>query len=75
VLIVDDEEAIRFGVSEALRLSGYDVESVGDGEQALARLAARRFEAVLSDIRSSKTTSSTRARRRSPGRPTTSCSR
>jgi len=50
VLIVDDAEAIRFGVSESLRLSGYDVESVGDGEQALVRLAARRFEAVLSDI-------------------------
>jgi EAL domain-containing protein (putative c-di-GMP-specific phosphodiesterase class I) len=50
VLIVDDEEAIRFGVSETLRLSGYDVEAVGDGEQALARLGARRFEAVLSDI-------------------------
>jgi len=50
VLIVDDEESIRFGVSEVLSLHGYEVESVGDGEEALARLAARRFEAVLSDI-------------------------
>jgi len=50
VLIVDDEAAIRFGVSEALRLSGYEVEAVGDGEEALQRIAARRFEAVLSDI-------------------------
>jgi EAL domain-containing protein (putative c-di-GMP-specific phosphodiesterase class I) len=50
VLIVDDESAIRFGVSEALRLRGYEVEAVGDGKEALARLAARRFEAVLSDI-------------------------
>jgi EAL domain-containing protein (putative c-di-GMP-specific phosphodiesterase class I) len=50
VLIVDDEAAIRFGVSEALRLGGYEVEAVGDGNEALARLAARRFEAVLSDI-------------------------
>lgn len=50
VLIVDDEEAIRFGVSETLRLHGYEVESVGDGEEALTRVAARRFEAVLSDI-------------------------
>ena len=29
---------------------GYEVEAVGDGKEALARLAARRFEAVLSDI-------------------------
>jgi EAL domain-containing protein (putative c-di-GMP-specific phosphodiesterase class I)/CheY-like chemotaxis protein len=50
VLIVDDEAAIRFGVSEALRHDGYEVEAVGDGTEALARLAARRFEAVLSDI-------------------------
>jgi EAL domain-containing protein (putative c-di-GMP-specific phosphodiesterase class I) len=50
VLIVDDEAAIRFGVGEALRLHGYDAEAVADGEQALARLAERRFDAVLSDI-------------------------
>jgi EAL domain-containing protein (putative c-di-GMP-specific phosphodiesterase class I) len=50
VLIVDDESAIRFGVSEALRHRGYEVEAVGDGKEALGRLAARRFEAVLSDI-------------------------
>ena len=50
VLIVDDEASIRFGVSEALRLRGYEVEAVGDGKEALARLAARPFEAVLSDI-------------------------
>lgn len=50
VLIVDDEAAIRFGVGEALRLHGYEAEAVADGEQALARLAERRFDAVLSDI-------------------------
>ena len=50
VLIVDDEAAIRFGVSEALSYAGYEVEAVGDGEEALQRIAARRFEAVLSDI-------------------------
>jgi CheY-like chemotaxis protein len=50
VLIVDDEAAIRFGVGEALRASGYEVEAVADGGEALERLAARRFEAVLSDI-------------------------
>ena len=50
VLIVDDEAAIRFGVSEALSYAGYQVEAVSDGEEALQRIAARRFEAVLSDI-------------------------
>ena len=50
VLIVDDEAAIRFGVSDALSYAGYEVEAVGDGEEALQRIAARRFEAVLSDI-------------------------
>lgn len=50
VLLVDDEETIRLMVSDALERAGYEVEAVGDGEEALERLGRRAFDVVLSDI-------------------------
>jgi DNA-binding response OmpR family regulator len=38
VLIVDDEEHIRSVLSDSLRASGFDVESVGSGEDGLGSL-------------------------------------
>ncbi len=43
--MVDDEEAIRRAVARALSTRGYQVESAGDGEEALA--TARTFEPDL----------------------------
>jgi CheY-like chemotaxis protein len=38
ILVVDDEEGVRESVCDLLSLSGHEVESVGDGRQALDRL-------------------------------------
>lgn len=51
ILIADDEPAIAAGLSAILADLHYDVEIVGDGEQALARLSDERFGLVLADLR------------------------
>jgi two-component system nitrogen regulation response regulator NtrX len=50
VLVVDDEPGIRESLSGVLDDEGYEVESVGNGEACLARLAERPFDAVLLDV-------------------------
>ena len=46
ILIADDEPAIAAGLSAILADLQYDVEIVGDGEQALERLSSERFGLV-----------------------------
>ena len=36
IVVVEDEPAIRRGVTDALRASGYDVVEAGDGVQGLS---------------------------------------
>jgi len=50
ILVVEDEPAVRAIVGEQLRSLGYDVEQAGDADEALALLAARRFDLVLTDV-------------------------
>lgn len=50
VLIVDDEESIRFVFKEYLRADGYEVETAETVEQALRFLAQQAFDVVVSDI-------------------------
>ena len=38
ILVVDDNEALRENLAEALQLEGYDVAVAADGHGALARL-------------------------------------
>jgi CheY-like chemotaxis protein len=40
VLVVDDDRDIRATLAELLQLEGYDVETAGDGLEALAKLDA-----------------------------------
>jgi PAS domain S-box-containing protein len=51
ILVVDDEPGIAGVLAEVLQLDGHVVETVGNGETALARLAAGSYELILSDIR------------------------
>jgi DNA-binding response OmpR family regulator len=51
ILIVDDEEAIRFSLEELLARDGYQVVAVESGERALASLATERFDLALLDLR------------------------
>jgi len=49
VLFVDDEPAIRRWGERALAALGYEAESCGDGDEALERIEAERFDAVVTD--------------------------
>src|SRR3954447_26631000 len=51
VLVVDDEEGVRSFLSEALETEGHQVESAASAEAAMAALAARGFDVVVSDIK------------------------
>jgi DNA-binding response OmpR family regulator len=50
IVVVEDEPAIRRGVSDALRLSGYDVTEAPDGVAGLNEAAAAGVDLVLLDI-------------------------
>ena len=51
VLVVDDDRAVGMVLAALLGQAGYDAQHVSSGEQALAALAARRLDAILSDVR------------------------
>ncbi len=51
VLIVDDEENIRFTLSQTLASLPAEVETAADGEQALAKVEQRPFSLILLDLR------------------------
>jgi two-component system NtrC family sensor kinase len=51
ILVVDDEPGIADVLAEVLQLDGHVVETVGNGEAALGRLALEGYELILSDIR------------------------
>ncbi|MFI5232104.1 MAG: HD domain-containing phosphohydrolase [Gemmatimonadales bacterium] len=51
VLIVDDEEPIRYALGKFLKSRGYDVAAAEDGAAALDMLQQESFDALLCDIR------------------------
>ena len=51
VLVVEDESALAAAVVDALRDAGYVVERAGDGEEALAAVGRRAFDAVVCDLK------------------------
>lgn len=51
ILIVDDEENARFGLSKLLAQEGYETESVANGYEALDVLRSRKIDLVISDLR------------------------
>jgi two-component system response regulator MprA len=50
ILVVDDEPAVQTALSRALAMESYDVAQAGDGEEALERLGAGPYEAVILDV-------------------------
>lgn len=50
ILLVEDEEATREGVEEFLKVKGYEVVAVGDGEEAIATFQREGFDLVILDI-------------------------
>jgi two-component system, OmpR family, response regulator MprA len=50
ILVVDDEPAVQHALQRALSLERYAVERAGDGVQALERLGAEAYEAIILDV-------------------------
>ena len=50
VLVVDDEEDIRFVVEMLLKRHGYDVETAEDGLQALEKVKQKHYDLIILDI-------------------------
>ena len=51
VLIIDDEESIRFSMSEYFSLHGYEVDTAREWEEAERLLQSTEFKAVIQDLR------------------------
>ncbi|MDR0896335.1 MAG: response regulator transcription factor [Oscillospiraceae bacterium] len=50
LLLVDDEPLIIKGLRFSLEQDGYDVDAAADGEEALAKFAAGRYDLILLDV-------------------------
>ncbi len=50
VLVIDDEEAARYGIVRALSGQGYEIQEASDGDQALQTIRQFQPDVVLSDI-------------------------
>lgn len=50
ILVVEDEEAIRLGLGDALRFAGYHVDLVADGDTGLARALDTPVDLLLLDV-------------------------
>jgi PAS domain S-box-containing protein len=50
LLIVDDEPGIREVLKEVLLAGGYDVETAGNGVEAMQRIQSERFDLIISDL-------------------------
>jgi two-component system response regulator AtoC len=54
ILIADDEEPVRHVLTELLSRQGYFARAVEGGEEALRELAARDYDALVTDVRMPK---------------------
>ena len=50
LLIVDDEEAARYGIRRALSTAGYDISEAGSAEEARALMKGQQFDLLLLDV-------------------------
>ena len=51
ILVVDDEPQVAALMADTLELEGYEVETAKNGREALEKIAARSYDAILSDLR------------------------
>ena len=50
ILVVDDEESLRFFLNKSLRKAGYAVDTAADGRAAIEKMAGVRYDVVLTDL-------------------------
>jgi two-component system response regulator (stage 0 sporulation protein F) len=51
ILVVDDEENAREGLSKILSKEGYRVETAANGKEAIDSLKSQRYDLVITDMR------------------------
>lgn len=51
ILVVDDEDSLRLSLKMRLQTAGFQVETAGDGEEALDKLKDNTYDVVLLDIK------------------------
>ena len=51
ILVVDDEPLVTMLIAETLTLEGHDVDTAKDGQEALEKVSACAYDAILSDLR------------------------
>ena len=51
ILIVDDEESVRESLDKVLKRAGYVTQTASSGEDALALMAEKAADLVLTDLR------------------------
>ena len=51
ILVIDDEPLVAALIADALELEGYEVETAKNGREALEKIAASSYDAILSDLR------------------------
>jgi len=51
IMVLDDEEIVGKRLKTALEKSNYDVEIFQDSQQAVARIAEKEFDIVVTDVR------------------------
>lgn len=50
VLVVEDDPALRLGISRMLQAEGWQVDAVTDGEYALSATATQEYDAAVLDL-------------------------
>lgn len=50
ILVVEDEQGLRMVVESEIGRAGYDVESVANGLDAIARLSKEKFDLTILDV-------------------------
>ena len=50
ILVVDDDRAVRESLRRSLQFNGYQVETAGDGQQALESVTTARPDAMVLDV-------------------------
>ena len=54
ILVVDDEKIKRITLADDLAAQGHEVAGAADGEEAPQKLAAERFDVVVTDLKMPK---------------------
>src|ERR1700686_1666974 len=56
ILVVDDQEMMRDSLAATLAREGNEVSATGDGQVAVAKLGAGKFDLVITDLKMPKMT-------------------